>query len=795
MRRFSRAAVTFLGVFMAIAAQWATAGTYVLKDGRILEGRSVEFASVAQTIPAGPDELTPILVIDDGLHRYFIARKHVQEARAGDAEAPERFLIPQRLPSGGKKVAGVGVLISAQPFDEHARRIYTMATSRGPTDIIQGITVVTPKWTKIESLRTYLWDMRVATSSLPRDMLQQVLSQQIDQSKPRERLRLVRFLLQAEREADAKRELEDILAKHPEMQEDLKLAMQELTQQTARRIMREAKLRSAAGQHELAVAMLEKFPAEGVAGELLQEVREMLDDYHARFDRGKTVLEQLEKLSAELNDEALGKRVEPIRAEIVAQLNLNTLERMAAFEQFAGDPDVSAQEKLALGLSGWLLGADGATRQISLAISAYRIREVALKYLHEPIKINRVRLLQPLESEEGASVETVARLLANMKPPIETPPAEGPTSGYYAMQIDGLPNEPPLNYFVQLPPEYDPLRRYPAVVTLHAAGISAEQNIDWWAGEPDEKGNRTGQSGRNGYIIVSPEWAIPHQTKYEYTAKEHAGVLNALRDACRRFSIDVDRVFLSGHSIGGDAAWDIGLAHPDLWAGIIPIAALGDKYCGHYLENCRRLPAYYVAGELDGDKMFRNSKEWDRYFRYGFDVTVAEFRGRGHEHFYDEILALFDWMGRKRRDFFPERFKANSMRHEDNFFWWVEVADLPPATIVEPADWPPPRNFLAATIEGRRLANNSVTVNSGNRSKATVWLTPDVIDFTRRGTVNINGVKYTGDDLQPKLETLLEDVRTRGDRQHPFWARVPAGVVEEGRAGVEARDGKKPSRK
>ncbi len=791
----SRAVAAAIGVCLAFASHWAAAAELVLKDGRILDGRSVEVASVAQAVPSGPDELTPILMIDDGLHHFFISKKHVQDARAGNAEAPERFLIPQQIPSGGRKVAGVGVLIEAKPFDEHARRIYKMATSGGPVDVIQGITVVTPKWTKIESLRTYTWDMRIATSSLPRDMLHQILSEQIDQNNPRERLRLVRFYLQAEREGDAKLELEDILATHPEMKEDLKLAMQELTQQTARRIMREAKLRSAAGQHELAVAMLENFPADGVAGELLQEVRELLDDYHARNERGKTVLEQLEKLSVELNDEALSKRVEPIKTEIVAQLNLNTLDRMAAFEQFANDPDVTAQEKLALGLSGWLLGADGATRQISLAISAYRIREVALQYLNEPIKINRVRLLRPLESEEGASVETVARLLTNMKPPIETPPVDGPTPGYYAMQIEGLPNEPPLNYFVQLPPEYDPLRRYPTVVTLHAAGISAEQNIDWWAGEPDKNGQRTGQAGRNGYIIISPEWTIPHQTKYDCTAKEHAAALNSLRDACRRFSIDVDRVFLSGHSIGGDAAWDIGLAHPDLWAGIIPIAAVGDKYCAHYLENCRRLPAYYVAGELDGDKMFRNAKEWDRYLRYGFDATIAEFRGRGHEHFYDEILALFDWMGRKRRDFFPEKFKANSMRTGDNFFWWVEVANLPPATIVEPVDWPPPRNFLPATIESKRLANNGVTVNTGAKSNATVWLAPGVIDFTRRGTVNVNGRKYTGDDLQPKVEVLLEDTRTRGDRQHPFWARVPAATVEEGRAEVEARDGKKPSRK
>jgi hypothetical protein len=26
--------------------------------------------------------------------------------------------------------------------------------------------------------------------------------------------------------------------------------------------------------------------------------------------------------------------------------------------------------------------------------------------------------------------------------------------------------------------------------------------------------------------------------------------------------------------------------------------------------------------------------------------------------------------------------------------------------------------------------------------------------------------------IRPDLRTMLEDVRTRGDRQHPFWARL-----------------------
>ena len=64
-------------------------------------------------------------------------------------------------------------------------------------------------------------------------------------------------------------------------------------------------------------------------------------------------------------------------------------------------------------------------------------------------------------------------------------------------------------------------------------------------------------------------------------------MLGALRDACRRFAIDTDRVFLTGHGIGGDAAWDIGLAHPDIWAGVIPIVAVADRYVGRYAKNAR----------------------------------------------------------------------------------------------------------------------------------------------------------------------------------------------------------------
>ena len=48
-----------------------------------------------------------------------------------------------------------------------------------------------------------------------------------------------------------------------------------------------------------------------------------------------------------------------------------------------------------------------------------------------------------------------------------------------------------------------------------------------------------------------------------------------------------------------------------------------------------------------------------------------------------------------------------------------------------------------------------------------------MLDFKRPIGILVNGRKMNNrsSNLAPNLETMLEDVRTRGDRQHPFWAK------------------------
>jgi predicted esterase len=789
-----------LGV-LAVPSQPLWASKIVMKDGRIYEGRLAKVASIGE-LPAtvqNPDAplVQPIELIDDNLRRIFIPKAQIRDAPIEAELMPvETFNIPQKVAHTGGEVRALGPPLRITPWDEFGRRIYTMHSNQGKVDVVQGITRITPHYTKVEAIhieqgRNIIWDMRIATSSIPPETLRAIVGKVINPKKIEERLKLVKLFLQSDRYLDARNELDLIMKDFPDSKQRFEAAMRDLQQSLARRQLNEIDVRRTAGQHRLAMDMLQNFPTEGVAGETLQAVKQAQDEYRGEIDRGNEIVQQIDQLFGRLNTEERQK-VEAIRDEIKNELNLHTLGRMAAFRQFWADASLTDQEKLSLAISGWLVGTDNAQRKLPVAVSLVEIRNLVRQYLSETTKAKRSQILADLASQEAATPDLVAKILRYMLPPVATKvPEQGPP-GFFELSVDGLPGQPQITYFVQLPPEYDAHRPYPAVVTLHGAGTTPLQQIDWWAGVATENG-RLGQATRFSYIVIAPAWSNAGQEEYGYSAAEHAAVLNSLRDACRRFSIDTDHVFISGHSMGGNAAWDLGLSHPDLWAGVAPVVARSDKYIHLLWDNMRKVPFYLVGGELDGDKAKTNAKDLDRYLTNtkdgGFNVTVVEFQGRGHEHFSDEILRLFDWMNRSERDFFPKKFLVKSLRPWDNYFWWLELDDFPEKSQVDPEDWTTKKAHKPAQTEGTVNATNGMTITTGAK-KTTVWLSPEVINFKHKMSISVNGVKarLPGQGVEPSLAVMLEDARTRADRKHPFWAKVemPTSVINDGE-GAESR--------
>ncbi|HTN74769.1 MAG TPA: peptidase, partial [Pirellulaceae bacterium] len=634
---------------------------------------------------------------------------------------------------------------------------------------------VTPTYTELRGLagqQAYVWTTRVATSSIPREVLSKVLRRQVGDDIDG-RQRIVALFIQAERYNDARLEVDDMVKQFPDLAA-LKKQMQALQQASANRLVKELELRREAGQHALALSMATDFPLDGVAAETGIKLHEIVQQYKELQQQGEQVLSLIDQHIEALPDDKQKDELVVIREEIAEDLSIHNLPRFADYLRLADDDDLKPDQKLSLAITGWFLGSNNAAENISVAISLHEVRNLIRDYLRSKLDADRAEILSKLDALEGSSPTYLAKLLAHMKPAIETEHEEGNPPGGFEIKVPGLSGEPDVTYFVQLPPEYNPYRRYPAIVTLNGALTTPVQQINWWAGDYDEKRQmRLGQASRRGCIVIAPVWTKTHQAKYEYTAREHAAVLFSLRDALSRFSIDTDRVFLSGHSMGGDAAWDISLAHPDLWAGVIPIGATVDRYTNFYWPNGKLVPLYYVAGEMDGDRFSKCAIVLDKYLtRTGYDAVVVQFQGRGHEHFHDEIQNMFSWMNLHKRAPLVTDFKCVAMRPWDNYYWWVEVENLPSKFITLPAAWPPSGGNKAET-EASIKSPTSLFVNS-TASRATIYLTPEMVDFEKRFNIKFNKKDYP-QNLQPSSSVMLEDARTRGDRQHPFWQKVLVG--------------------
>ena len=758
---------------LAAVATTARADRVEMADGRVLEGRFALLPGVAvdplnpQTSSAG----TPILMCDDELTRTMVSKRQVVKTEPGPVDfGLEKIRIPQRVPENGRRVAGMGAAIETTPFDEFGRRILSLSTAGGRVDVVQGITEITPRWTRIEGLVTenpVILDMRLATNALPRDVLKRVIEQHIDRTNADQRLQVVRLLIKAERYEDARSELDEVLKDFASLAE-LNRERKRLSELAARRILDEIRMRGRVGQDRLALRLLENFPTEDVGGELLEEVREERDRYRDRQEAARRVVAGLRSRTEAIEDPQERAAAAVVVAEIERELTFGTLDRLATFERLGGDPALPAARAVALAINGWLQGPTMGDDNLKVALSAVRLREALREYLQTPDAPAREAALARMRNEEAFSAATIAGIARHMRPPLDPPQPTAP--GQFTLDVPGLPGMGNVRCLVQLPPEYDPLRGYPAIVSLHAAWTTPEKQIEWWAGMPAADGTRIGQATRHGAIVIAPAWARDHQTAYEYSAREHAIVLAAVREACQRFAIDTDRVFLSGHSMGGDAAWDIGLAHPDLWAGVIAISAAADRYVHHYWKNAATLPLYVVGGELDGGTMQRSAVDLDRYFLKGYDATYVEYRGRGHDHFAEELLRIFDWMGRKRRKL-PTAIEAVSMRPWDRFFWWLEFAEAPPKTVTLPVNWPPAKGAGPLEIEGQVTPGNTMTARCGGRG-VRLWLGPEIVDMTRPVTVTLAGTRLFKGPVVPDERVLLEDLRRRGDRQHPFWAVV-----------------------
>ncbi len=159
-----------------------------------------------------------------------------------------------------------------------------------------------------------------------------------------------------------------------------------------------------------------------------------------------------------------------------------------------------------------------------------------------------------------------------------------------------------------------------------------------------------------------------------------------------------------------------------------------------------------------------------------WDVTYVEYHRRGLETLPEEIPRAFDWMDRHRRDPYPKSFKVVTARTSDDRFYGVVVREFAAGRTTAPE---------AVEVLGQNLNPAEIKMTSSSLSNLIrldlkgitaldLWLSPKLIDFKRKRRDPHQRQAPIGRQAKLKLdlESMLEDLRVRGDRQQLYWYRI-----------------------
>ncbi len=199
----------------------------------------------------------------------------------------------------------------------------------------------------------------------------------------------------------------------------------------------------------------------------------------------------------------------------------------------------------------------------------------------------------------------------------------------------------PFRFYI--PANYEAKKKWPMIVALH--GMGGDEN-SFFTGY--DKGLIRRIAEERGYIVVCPKGRGPASM---YMGSAERDVIDVIKEMKREFSIDDDRVYLMGHSMGGYGSWSIAVNNPDIFAAIGPIAGGGTPLSSPRLKAITHVPWIVVHGDKDptvpveeSRKMVKAGKE------LGVEIKYIEVPGGNHGDVVTPAFKeIFDWFDAHKR--------------------------------------------------------------------------------------------------------------------------------------------------
>lgn len=238
-----------------------------------------------------------------------------------------------------------------------------------------------------------------------------------------------------------------------------------------------------------------------------------------------------------------------------------------------------------------------------------------------------------------------------------------------------------------LPLDYSPTQKWPMVVHLHGYNPDNPPYVKWGI-----DGRHHGWADTYGVIVLEPMGRY-NTTFWGIGEKD---VIRSIQLAKEQLSVDDDRVYLVGESMGGGGTWYVGTRHPELFAAIAPQFGGHDYHADLTDEQAAKLSPHdryrvearsmFVQAESllttpvfvnHGDKDDIVKVGYSRYAvgllqRWGYNVRYWEHPGSGHGGFNvdDDMMR---WLLPLRRVSAPRHVRLRAAEVASASAHWIRV--------------------------------------------------------------------------------------------------------------------------
>ncbi|GAP43297.1 alpha/beta hydrolase family [Lentimicrobium saccharophilum] len=235
------------------------------------------------------------------------------------------------------------------------------------------------------------------------------------------------------------------------------------------------------------------------------------------------------------------------------------------------------------------------------------------------------------------SVILLLLLLAGIGTQAQTVLHEGSFTGTVIRQVS-------LDYLLYLPDNYNSEKdkTWPLLIFLHGSGER---------GNDPEKIKVHGppkliEAGQHfPFMVLSPQ--CPDKRDWD------AETIYALvKNIAGRYRVDENRIYVTGLSMGGWAAWDLAMAYPGYFAAIAPVCGRIDRNYPRRADELKSMPVWAFHGAADDVVPVTDAAKMIRLLQdAGGNARITIYPGANHDSWTETYNnpELYEWLLKQSR--------------------------------------------------------------------------------------------------------------------------------------------------